>query len=64
VSTRSDLAQLEPPTLDAGTDIGLELYWDRPRDEWPVDPGGGYAMGVEALDRKVCWRRPTGTECV
>jgi catechol 2,3-dioxygenase len=29
---------------------GLELYWDRPRSEWPVAPDGSYAMVVEALD--------------
>jgi catechol 2,3-dioxygenase len=29
---------------------GIELYWDRPRDEWPVDQDGRYAMVVEALD--------------
>jgi catechol 2,3-dioxygenase len=29
---------------------GLELYWDRPREEWPVNEDGSYAMVVEALD--------------
>jgi catechol 2,3-dioxygenase len=29
---------------------GIELYWDRPRDEWPVGPDGTYAMVVEPLD--------------
>jgi catechol 2,3-dioxygenase len=29
---------------------GLELYWDRPREEWPRTADGGVAMGTERLD--------------
>jgi catechol 2,3-dioxygenase len=29
---------------------GIELYWDRPREEWPVAPDGSIAMVVEPLD--------------
>jgi catechol 2,3-dioxygenase len=30
---------------------GIELYYDRPRDEWPRPPGGeGVAMGSEPVD--------------
>ena len=29
---------------------GLELYWDRPREEWPVAADGTIAMTVEPLD--------------
>jgi catechol 2,3-dioxygenase len=29
---------------------GLELYWDRPREEWPRLPGGELAMGTSGLD--------------
>jgi catechol 2,3-dioxygenase len=29
---------------------GVELYWDRPRDQWPRDPGGGLAMFTRRLD--------------
>lgn len=29
---------------------GLELYWDRPREEWPKDPDGSVHMSVEWLD--------------
>jgi len=29
---------------------GLELYWDRPREEWPQTPDGKIAMVVEPLD--------------
>ncbi|HEX7023536.1 MAG TPA: VOC family protein [Gemmatimonadales bacterium] len=29
---------------------GIELYWDRPRDEWPKDAAGGLAMVTRPLD--------------
>ncbi len=29
---------------------GVELYWDRPKEEWPVDADGNLLMGTEALD--------------
>jgi catechol 2,3-dioxygenase len=29
---------------------GLELYFDRPRDEWPKNPDGSIQMTTEALD--------------
>ena len=29
---------------------GVELYWDRPREEWPRDANGDLAMGTEPLD--------------
>ena len=29
---------------------GVELYWDRPQDEWPRSPDGGLAMFTHALD--------------
>ncbi len=31
-------------------DNGLELYWDRPRDQWPRSPDGGILMRTAALD--------------
>jgi catechol 2,3-dioxygenase len=31
-------------------DNGVELYWDRPREEWPRDPEGGLAMFTRRLD--------------
>ena len=31
-------------------DNGVELYWDRPREEWPRRPDGGLAMFTRALD--------------
>ena len=29
---------------------GVELYWDRPREEWPRDRDGAIAMTTRALD--------------
>ena len=29
---------------------GVELYWDRPRDEWPREADGSLAMVTKALD--------------
>jgi catechol 2,3-dioxygenase len=29
---------------------GVELYWDRPREEWPLQPDGSLAMMTEPLD--------------
>jgi catechol 2,3-dioxygenase len=29
---------------------GIEIYWDRPRDEWPRDSDGSLAMVTKHLD--------------
>ena len=29
---------------------GVELYWDRPRESWPVTPDGHLSMGRLRLD--------------
>jgi catechol 2,3-dioxygenase len=29
---------------------GVELYWDRPKEEWPVDENGNLQMTTAALD--------------
>jgi catechol 2,3-dioxygenase len=31
-------------------DNGVELYWDRPREEWPRDAKGGVSMFTRRLD--------------
>lgn len=31
---------------------GVELYWDKPRDQWPVDSNGNITMYTHALDAK------------
>ena len=33
-------------------DNGVELYWDRPENQWPQTPDGGLAMVTEQLDLK------------
>jgi catechol 2,3-dioxygenase len=29
---------------------GVELYWDRPKEQWPRTPDGGLHMITEPLD--------------
>lgn len=29
---------------------GVELYWDRPREDWPTNPDGSLAMVTQRLD--------------
>jgi len=36
--------------LDDPDGNGVELYWDKPRDQWPVDKEGKLHMYSEALD--------------
>jgi len=38
--------------LDDPDGNGVELYWDRPREEWPLDENGGLVMVTEPLDLK------------
>lgn len=35
---------------------GVELYWDRPREEWPRDREGGIAMFTRPLDLEALLR--------
>jgi len=37
---------------------GVELYWDRPREEWPRDADGGLAMHTRPLDVEELLRGP------
>ena len=37
-------------------DNGVELYWDRPMEDWPRTPDGGLAMFTKALDVQVLLR--------
>jgi catechol 2,3-dioxygenase len=37
-------------------DNGVELYWDRPPEQWPRSPGGELAMFTRALDLDVLLR--------
>ena len=36
--------------LDDPDRNGIELYWDKPKDQWPVDAQGNLQMVTEALD--------------
>jgi catechol 2,3-dioxygenase len=29
---------------------GVELYWDKPKEQWPIDADGNLLMGSDALD--------------
>ena len=43
-------------------DNGVELYWDRPRDGWPLDADGNLAMYTRPLDLQALLREaPRGT---
>jgi catechol 2,3-dioxygenase len=46
----SDHGVSEALYLDDPDGNGVELYWDRPRAEWPRDPDGGLAMITAPLD--------------
>jgi catechol 2,3-dioxygenase len=37
---------------------GVELYWDCPRAEWPLDPEGNLAMVTRRLDLQQLLREP------
>ena len=41
----SEALYLRDPDLN-----GVELYWDRPEDEWPRDKNGGLMMVTDPLD--------------
>jgi catechol 2,3-dioxygenase len=38
--------------LDDPDGNGVELYWDRPKEEWPLDENGSLLMVTEPLDVK------------
>lgn len=46
----SDHGVSEAIYLDDPDQNGVELYWDKPQEEWPVDKDGNLAMVTEALD--------------
>ena len=45
-------------------DNGLELYWDRPREQWPRTPDGGINMVTEPLDLQTLLSAATGNTIV
>ena len=46
----SDHGVSEAIYLNDPDNNGVELYWDKPREEWPVDAAGNLQMITEALD--------------
>jgi catechol 2,3-dioxygenase len=46
----SDHGVSEPLYLDDPDKNGVELYWDRPKEEWPIQPDGSIAMFTKPLD--------------
>jgi catechol 2,3-dioxygenase len=50
LSGASDHGVSEALYLDDPDGIGLELYWDRPREQWPRSSDGTVAMFTEPLD--------------
>jgi len=38
---------------------GVELYWDRPKSEWPYDKAGNLAMGSKPVDLEGLLREGT-----
>ena len=46
----SDHGVSEAIYLDDPDSNGVELYWDRPREEWPLDDNGNLLMKSDALD--------------
>lgn len=46
----SDHGVSEAIYLDDPDKNGVELYWDKPKEEWPVDAAGNLQMITAALD--------------
>jgi catechol 2,3-dioxygenase len=46
----SDHGVSEALYLNDPDENGLELYWDRPRDQWPHKPDGSLDMYTRPLD--------------
>ena len=52
ITGASDHGVSEAIYLDDPDQNGVELYWDRPRDQWPFDREGKLTMYTRALDVK------------
>jgi catechol 2,3-dioxygenase len=50
ITGASDHGVSEALYLDDPDGNGVELYWDKPREEWPVDEAGNLSMVSERLD--------------
>lgn len=54
----SDHGVSEAIYLDDPDGNGVELYWDRPRDEWPLDADGNLTMYTRRLDLETLMALP------
>ena len=50
ITGASDHGVSEAIYLNDPDENGVELYWDRPKEDWPVDAAGNLKMVTEALD--------------
>lgn len=50
ITGASDHGVSEAIYLDDPDGNGVELYWDKPRDEWPLDAEGNVTMYTRRLD--------------
>lgn len=50
LSGAADHGVSEAIYLDDPDGNGIELYWDRPKEEWPFDDEGNLQMGSEPLN--------------
>jgi len=50
ITGASDHGVSEAIYLDDPDGNGVELYWDRPREEWPLDENGELTMFTRRLD--------------
>jgi catechol 2,3-dioxygenase len=50
ITGASDHGVSEAIYLDDPDGNGVELYWDRPREQWPVDENGDLTMFTKRLD--------------
>ena len=50
ISGASDHGVSEAIYLNDPDGNGAELYWDRPRDQWPMDAGGRLLLYINPLD--------------
>ena len=50
ITGASDHGVSEAIYLDDPDKNGVELYWDKPREQWPLKPDGSIEMYTQALD--------------
>ncbi|MEO6977812.1 MAG: glyoxalase, partial [Mucilaginibacter sp.] len=50
ITGASDHGVSEAVYLDDPDGNGVELYWDRPKEQWPVDEKGELTMFTRRLD--------------